>query len=156
MEKYIIKAYDFDGNFYGYFAKHPDDPENKIYSYYVNERSDARQFDSWGEADCIIERFEDASELEFKIEQYVDERKYTKGMCYALCEFLETLTKHNKDVIADIADALDTDGEYYQELLERLSSDINAIICAEQNQRDDTDQMAQIMELKHIAGHKDQ
>ena len=77
-------------------------------------------------------------------------------MCYALCEFLETLTKHNKDVIADIADALDTDGEYYQELLERLSSDINAIICAEQNQRDDTDQMAQIMELKHIAGHKDQ
>lgn len=88
-------------------------------------------------------------------EQYVDERKYTKGMCYALCEFLETLTKHNKDVITDIANALDTDAEYFEELLTRLSSDINAVICDEQDERDYTDQMAQIMELKHISGHDD-
>lgn len=93
--------------------------------------------------------------MSVNFEQYVDERKYTKGMCYALCEFLETLTKYNKDVITDIANALDTNAEYYQELLERLSSDINNVICDEQDERDDTDQMAQIMEIKHISGHED-
>lgn len=94
--------------------------------------------------------------MSVNFEQYVDERKYTKGMCYALCEFLETLTKYNKDVITDIANALDTNAEYYQELLERLSSDINNVICDEQDERDDTDQMAQIMEIKHISGHEEQ
>lgn len=90
--------------------------------------------------------------MSVNFEQYVDPRKYTKGMCYALCEFLETLTIHNKDVINDIASALDTDGEYYQSLLERLAQDINDTICDEQDERDDTDQMAQIMEIKHIQG----
>lgn len=88
-------------------------------------------------------------------EQYVDDKKYTKGMCYALCEFLETLIKYNKDVITDIANALDTDAEYYEELLTRLSNDIDAVICDEQSERDDTDQMAQIMEIQHIPGHND-
>lgn len=88
-------------------------------------------------------------------DEYVDDRKYTKGMCYALCEFLETLTKYNKDVITDIADALDTDSKYYQELLERLASDINKTICDEQSERDDTDQMAQIMQIVHISEYND-
>ena len=70
MEKYIIKAYDFDGNFYGYFAAHPDDKENKFFSYYVDERNDARKFDSWDDADSMIERFADTAELEFEIEQF--------------------------------------------------------------------------------------
>ena len=95
------------------------------------------------------------SEKKIDFSEYVDDRKYTKGMCYALCEFLENLTKYNKDVITDIASALDTDGEYYQALLERLASDINNTICDEQGERDDTDQMAQIMEIVHIPGHDD-
>lgn len=88
-------------------------------------------------------------------DEYVDDRKYTKGMCYALCEFLETLTRYNKDVIKDIASALDTDSEYYQELLERLASDINNVICDEQDESDYTEQMAQIMEIKHVSAEND-
>ena len=70
MEKYIIKAYDYDGKFYGYLAPHPDDAENKFFSYYVDERNDARKFDSWDDADSVIERFADTAELEFEIEQF--------------------------------------------------------------------------------------
>lgn len=68
--KYIIKAYDFDGNFYGYFAPHPDDEDNEFFSFYVDEREDARKFDSWDDADSMIERFADTAELEFEIEEF--------------------------------------------------------------------------------------
>ena len=66
---YIIKAYDYDGNFYGYFAPHPDDNENKFFSYYVDEPENAKRFETWDDADCIIERFADTAELDFEIEQ---------------------------------------------------------------------------------------
>ena len=66
MEKYIIKAYD-NGEFYGYFAPHPDDPENKSFSYYVDEMKDAKLFESYAEADCMIERFQDGSDLDYMI-----------------------------------------------------------------------------------------
>ena len=89
------------------------------------------------------------------LEEYVDPRKYTKGMCYALCEFLDALTQWNQDTITDIATNIGYDGETMRAMLARLSSDIDSVIGDEQDERDDTDQMAQIMEIKHISGHND-
>lgn len=66
VEKYIIKAYE-DGKFYGYFAPHPDDPENKSFSFYEDDITKARLFDSYAEADIIIERFQDGSDLDYMI-----------------------------------------------------------------------------------------
>lgn len=74
MTKYIIKAFDYDGKFYGYFAPHPDDPKNESFSYYVNEIEDAKQFDSYIEADNMVERFQDGSELDFAIIPLTDEK----------------------------------------------------------------------------------
>ena len=65
--KYIVKAYDYNGNFYGYASPHPDDPENKSFSYYVDDIKEAKIFDSYIEADNYIERFEDGSELTYEI-----------------------------------------------------------------------------------------
>ena len=75
--KYIIKAYDYDGKFYGYFAPHPDDPENKSFSYYVDERKDAKRFETYAEADNTIERFQNGSNLEYIIIQ--DTSEYIKN-----------------------------------------------------------------------------
>ena len=69
---YLIKAYDYDGEFYGYFAAHPDDPENKSFSYYVNEKKEAKRFESYAEADNMVERFADGSDLEYIIIQDVN------------------------------------------------------------------------------------
>lgn len=88
-------------------------------------------------------------------DKWVDDKKYTKGMCYAVCEFLDALTNHNQDVIGDICDVIGYDFEYMCQLLSRLSSDVDKVIATEQSERDDTDEMAQIMELKHISGHPD-
>lgn len=41
------------------------------------------------------------------------------------------------------------------QLLKRLGDDIDAIIAQEQKERDDTDQMAVIMQLIHTKGHND-
>lgn len=95
------------------------------------------------------------SEKKIDFSEYVDDRKYTKGMCYALCEFLESLVRYNQDDIADIAETIGYEKDTMIELLDKLSSDINAVICDEQDERDDTDQMAQIMEIVHIPGHDD-
>lgn len=65
-EKYIIKAYE-EGKFYGYFAPHPDDKENRCYSYYVDDIKDARLFDSYEKAAIVIERFQDSSGLDYMI-----------------------------------------------------------------------------------------
>ncbi len=66
--KFIIKAYDYDGQFYGYFAAHPDDPENKSFSFYEDDKAKAKQFDTYMEASNMIERFQDGSDLEYQIE----------------------------------------------------------------------------------------
>ena len=84
-----------------------------------------------------------------------DERKYTKGDCYALCEFLESLTRDCEYVIADICETLGYEPNTMTALLQKLDCDINNTICDEQEERDDTDQMAQIMEIVHIPGHND-
>lgn len=83
------------------------------------------------------------------------DRKYTKGDCYALCEFLESLLRDCDYVIDDIASALGYEKDRMVNLLQDLASDINDTICDEQDERDDTDQMADIMQIVHISGHDD-
>lgn len=83
------------------------------------------------------------------------DRKYTKGDCYALCEFLESLLRDCDYVIADIADALGYETNRLINLLQDLASDINDTICDEQDERDYTEQMADIMQIVHISGHDD-
>lgn len=65
---YVIKAFTYDSEFYGYFAAHPEDENNEMYSYYVEELEDAKKFESYEEAKNMIERFQDSSELEFLIQ----------------------------------------------------------------------------------------
>lgn len=83
------------------------------------------------------------------------DRKYTKGDCYALCEFLDALTLYNQSVIDDISQVLGYETNTMLELLQDLNKDINDTICDEQSERDDTDQMADIMQIVHISGHDD-
>lgn len=90
------------------------------------------------------------------LSKWVDDRKYTMGMCYALCEFFERLLSTQQVAIACVADELGYETNFMHDLLQRLDSDINNVICDEQAERDDTDQMAQIMELKHISGENDE
>lgn len=85
---YIIKAYDYDGNFYGYFAAHPDDPENKSFSYYEDDKAKAKRFETYAEADNMIERFADGSDLEYIIIQDINENT-------TLSEFIEGWVEEN-------------------------------------------------------------
>lgn len=81
--------------------------------------------------------------------------RYTKGDCYALCEFLEYLTRQDRPRIRKIATELGYETKRMTELLEMLADDVDTIIATEQSHRDDTDQMAIIMKLTHIEGHDD-
>lgn len=90
-----------------------------------------------------------------QVERETSDRKYTKGDCYALCEFLECLCRDCGYVIADVADALGYEPNRMTELLQRLDCDINNVICDEQDERDYTEQMADIMQIVHISGHND-
>lgn len=84
------------------------------------------------------------------------DRKYTKGDCYAICEMLESLLYDtNYYIIADICDVLGYETQPMRDLLQHLHNDIDGIIAQEQSERDDTDQMADIMQLVHISGHDD-
>lgn len=83
------------------------------------------------------------------------DRKYTKGDCYALCEFLESLLRDCDYVVGDIASALGYEKDRMMNLLQDLDSDVNAVICDEQDGRDYTEQMADIMQIVHISGHDD-
>lgn len=89
------------------------------------------------------------------LSQWTDDKKYTKGMCYALCEFLESLCRDCDYVVDDIYNAIGYEKDTMIAILQKLDSDINNVICDEQDERDDTDSMAQIMEIKHISGEDD-
>ena len=85
----------------------------------------------------------------------MNDRKYTKGDCYAICEFLSWLIQDYRTEIRTIADELGYPQDSMIKLLERLHNDVDSVIGQEQDERDDTDQMADILELKHIPGHDD-
>lgn len=61
---YIIKAYTYNGEFYGYAAEHPDEPG---LPYYDNKLANAIRFETYADADNYLDRFTDTSELEFII-----------------------------------------------------------------------------------------
>lgn len=87
-----------------------------------------------------------------QVEHETSDRKYTKGDCYAICEFLENLLLTQTVAIAYVADELGYETNRMVALLSKLANDINDIICDEQDENDYTEQMAEIMELKHIKG----
>lgn len=64
--KYIVKAYTYDGEFYGYASPHEDGPD---YSFYDTDKTNAIRFDDYSDADDYIEKFADGSELEYIIVQ---------------------------------------------------------------------------------------
>lgn len=81
-------------------------------------------------------------------------KKYTKGDCYTLCELLEMLLQ-NKTAVYEFSQDYNYEPDYVLDLLKSLLYDIDSIIGDEQDERDDTDQMAEIMKLVHISGHDD-
>ena len=89
------------------------------------------------------------------LSQWTDDRKYTKGDCYALCEFLSWLIQDYRTEIRTIADELGYPQDRTIELLERLHNDIDSVIGQEQDENDYTEQMADIMQIVHISGHND-
>lgn len=82
----------------------------------------------------------------------MNDRKYTKGDCYAICEFLCWLIQDYRTEIRTIADELGYPQDKMIELLERLHNDVDSVIGQEQDENNYTEQMAEIMELKHIKG----
>ena len=62
--KYIVKAYEYNGDFYGYAAKHPEEDDMP---YYDDNKANAIRFKSYSDADDWIEKYSDSSELEFII-----------------------------------------------------------------------------------------
>lgn len=70
--KYIVKAYEYNGKFYGYAAKHPDYDDMP---YYDNVKANAIRFYSYLDADDYIERYADSSELEYVIIEVNNKRK---------------------------------------------------------------------------------
>lgn len=82
---------------------------------------------------------------------------YTKGDCYALCEVINALLyEDNCQTITRLSRLLGYELQPTAQLLKRLGDDIDAIIAQEQKERDDTDQMAVIMQLIHTKGHNDE
>ena len=83
--KYIVKAFDYDGKFYGYAAKHPEEDDMP---YYDDDKAKAIRFDSYSDADDWIEKYSDSSELEFIIaNDFPDDMK--------LAEFIEQWVRDN-------------------------------------------------------------
>ena len=62
--KYIVKAYKYNGDFYGYAAKHPEEDDMP---YYDDNKAAAIRFDTYSKAANWIEKYSDSSELEFII-----------------------------------------------------------------------------------------
>ena len=63
---YIIKAYKYNGKFYGYAANHP---EYNDMPYYDDIKANALRFNSYADANNWIEKYSDSSELEYIIEE---------------------------------------------------------------------------------------
>lgn len=79
-------------------------------------------------------------------------KHYTKGDCYCLCELLDELRVSHRDTVAKMAEDLGYEPTVLFAIIKRLAHDIDDIIGEEQKDSDYTEQMAEIMELKHIKG----
>ena len=65
-ELYVLKAFDYDGQFYGYYAPHPDE---EGLPYYDEDVNNAITFEDACDAESKIESLENGSELQFIIEK---------------------------------------------------------------------------------------
>ena len=65
-ELYVLKAFDYDGQFYGYYAPHPDE---EGLPYYDDDVNNAITFEDACEAESMIESLENGAELQFIIEK---------------------------------------------------------------------------------------
>ena len=65
-ELYVLKAFDSDGQVYGYYAPHP---EEEGLPYYDDDVNNAITFEDACEAESKIESLENGSELQFVIEK---------------------------------------------------------------------------------------
>ena len=69
--KYIVKTYEYNGDFYGYAAKNPKEDNMP---YYDKDKVNAIRFKSYSDADDWIEEYYYFNELEFVIvEDFPDE-----------------------------------------------------------------------------------
>lgn len=66
QELYVLKAFDWDGQFYGYYAPHPDE---EGLPYYDEDVNNAITFEDACVAESKIESLENGSELQFIIEK---------------------------------------------------------------------------------------
>lgn len=79
---------------------------------------------------------------------YGRKTRFTKGDCYAICEFITALLRDNPDMITDIANGLGYPPKAIGNLLGDLESVFDAIICVENDKNYiDTRQDAIICEI---------
>ena len=88
--KYIVKAYDYDGNFYGYAAKHPEEDDMP---YYDDDKAKAIRFDSYEDAYCWVNKYEDTSELESTI--IIDSNDTNKNRQQKIRDIIEAFVEEN-------------------------------------------------------------
>lgn len=79
---------------------------------------------------------------------YGRKTRFTKGDCYAICEFLTAILRDNPDMITDIANGLGYPPKAMGNLLGDLESVFDAMICCEnEHNYIDTRQDAIIAEI---------
>ena len=79
---------------------------------------------------------------------YGRKTRFTKGDCYAICEFLTAILRDNPDMITDIANGLGYPPKAMGNLLQDLESCFDAMICIENDKNYiDTRQDAIIAEI---------
>lgn len=87
---------------------------------------------------------------------YGRKTRFTKGDCYAICEFITALLRDNPDMITDIANALDYPPKAIGNLLQDLESVFDAMICVENDKNYiDTRQDAIICEIVPVDENDD-
>lgn len=87
---------------------------------------------------------------------YGRKTRFTKGDCYAICEFITALLRDNPDMITDIANALDYPPKAIGNLLQDLESVFDAMICVENDKNyADTRQDAIICEIVPVDENDD-
>lgn len=64
IQRTVIRAYTEDGEFYGYLARHPDDYNNDELSYYTDRLNEARKFSSRDDAEDVLDRVANGSDLD--------------------------------------------------------------------------------------------
>lgn len=88
---------------------------------------------------------------------YGRKTRFTKGDCYAICEFITAILRDNPDMITDIANGLGYPPKAMGNLLGDLESVFDAMICVENDKNyADTRQDAIICEIVPVDNDDEQ